>query len=74
MENCWCFFFYFTAHLAVHQKHWHSSEQELWGLLGTKRERVKQLGRVPAIHHTDHANLVRLEGVDLNRMEPKHYW
>ena len=28
---------YVTAHLADHQQHWHSFEQELWGLLHVKR-------------------------------------
>ncbi len=29
---------YFTAHLASHQMHWHSFEQELWGPLNVKGE------------------------------------
>ena len=29
---------YVTAHLAAHQQHWHSFEQELWGLLHCIRE------------------------------------
>ena len=64
---------YFTAHLASHQMHWHSFEQELWGLLNVKREKNKQLGRIPCINHTDHANLARLENLDLAHIEPKHY-
>ena len=64
---------YFTAHLADHQMHWHSSEQEHWGLLLTKREKNKQLGRIPVVNHTDHANLTRLESLDLSRIDPKHY-
>ena len=64
---------YCTAHLAEHQQHWHSSEQELWGLLQVKREKNKQLGRIPNVTHTDHANLARLENLDLNRIDPKHY-
>ena len=64
---------YCTAHLADHQMHWHSYEQELWGLLHVKREKNKQLGRIPNVNHTDHANLARLESLDLHRIDPKHY-
>ncbi len=64
---------YTTAHLQDHQMHWHSYEQELWGLLNIKREKNKQLGRIPNINHTDHANLARLENLDLRRIDPKHY-
>ena len=63
---------YCTAHLAPHQRHWHSYEQELWGLLICKRSRTAQLGRIPAITHTDHANLVRLDALDIVRIDPKH--
>ena len=31
------------------------------------------MGRIPNINHTDHANLARLDSLDLNRIEPKHY-
>ena len=62
---------YYTAHLAPHQTHWHSSSQELWGLLCSKREKNKQLGRIPAIFHTDHADLARLEDMGFERLEPK---
>ena len=64
---------YTTAHLAPHQRHWHSYQQELWGLLLCKRARVAQLGRIPAITHTDHANLVRLDALDVARIDPKHF-
>ena len=64
---------YTTAHLAEHQKHWHSSEQELWGLLNVKRDKSKQLGRIPHVAHTDHANLARLDTIELARFEPKHF-
>ena len=63
---------YVSAHLAEHQRHWHPYEQELWGLLHTKREKNKQLGRIPCVHHTDHANIARIENLDLNRLEAKH--
>ena len=33
--------------------HWHPFEQEMWGLLNCKREKNKQLGRIPQIIHTD---------------------
>ena len=64
---------YVTAHLADHQQHWHPCEQELWGLLHVKREKNKQLGRIPDITHTDHANVARMEALPLGRIEPKHY-
>ena len=64
---------YTTAHLADHQMHWHSYEQELWGLLHVVREKNKQLGRTPCVNHTDHANLARLETLELHRIDPKHY-
>ena len=51
--------------------HWHSSVQELWGLLCVVREARKQLGRIPQILHTDHANLARMECLALSRLEPK---
>ena len=53
--------------------HWHSYDQELWGLLPVKREKNKQLGRIPCVNHTDHANLARLESLDLTRINPKHF-
>jgi hypothetical protein len=64
---------YFTAHLADHQQHWHPFEQELWGLLHVTREKNKQLGRIPTITHTDHANLARIETLPLHRLDPKHF-
>ncbi len=38
-----------------------------------RREKNKQLGRIPSVFHTDHANVVRIETMDLNRIEPKHF-
>ena len=64
---------YVSAHLADHQMQWHSYEQELWGLLNVKREKNKQQGRIPCANHTDHANLARLESLDLARIDPKHF-
>ena len=55
------------------QQHWHSYGQELHGLLHVKRDKNKQLGRTPNVNHTDHANLARLESMDLSQVEPKHY-
>ena len=49
--------------------HWHASKQELWGLLHVKREKNKQLGRIPNINHTDHANLARIENLSLDRLD-----
>ena len=60
-----------SAYLQEHQMHWHSSVQELWGLLCVVREARKQLGRIAHIVHTDHANLARIECLALNRLEPK---
>ena len=62
---------YICQHLADHQTYWHSCEQELWGLLATKREIRKQLGSIPVIMHTDHANLARLENLPAGRIEAK---
>ena len=53
--------------------HWHSHEQELFGLLHVVRETNKQLGRIPKVVHTDHANLARLESICLERIDPKHF-
>ena len=64
---------YITLHLQPHQMHWHSYEQELWGLLNAVREKHKQFGRIPSVNHTDHANLARLECIDLNQIDPKHF-
>ena len=52
---------------------WHSYKQELLGLLHVKREKNKRLGRIPSVNHTDHANLARLESLELCRIDPKHY-
>ena len=60
---------YYTAHLAAHQSHWHSSVQELWGLLGVVRQKCRELGRIPSVCHTDHANVARLETLELGRLE-----
>jgi hypothetical protein len=43
------------------------------GLLHVKRDKNKQLGRIPDVNHTDHANLARLDSMDLHRIDPKHY-
>ena len=37
------------------------------------REKNKQLGRIPNVSHTDHANLARLESIELSRVDPKHF-
>ena len=42
-------------------------------MLNVVREKVKQLGRIPDVDHTDHANLARLENLDIHRIEAKHY-
>ena len=53
--------------------HWHPFEQEFWGLLNTRRDAVKHFGRIPAVIHTDHANISRLEALPLERVDAKHY-
>ena len=57
----------------MHQQHWHSFEQELWGLLHVKRDKIRALGRIPDITHTDHANLARLDSLPIGRIDAKHY-
>ena len=37
------------------------------------REKNKQLGRIPHVTHTDHANLARMDCMDLTRIDPKHF-
>ena len=64
---------YISAHLAPHQCHFHASIQELWGLLLGSRARKAELGRIPAINHTDHANIARLDGINLYRIDPKQF-
>ena len=53
--------------------HWHPFEQEFWGLLCTRRDALKHFGRIPAVIHTDHANLARLESLPLERVDSKHF-
>ena len=64
---------YYSAHLSPCQQRYHLFEQELLGLLFTRRDMIKHLGRIPAIIHTDHANIARVEGLPLERVEPKHF-
>ena len=63
----------FPAHLSPSQQNWHPFEQEFWGLLNSRRDSIKHLGRIPAIIHTDHANIARLEALPLARVEAKHF-
>ena len=62
-----------SAPLSDSQSNWHPSEQECWGLVQFKRETVKHFGRIPMIMHTDHANIVRIESLPLERVDAKHY-
>ena len=64
---------YWSAPLSPAQSQWHPSEQEFWGLLNMRREVVKHFGRIPAIIHTDHGTLVRLEHLPVERIDAKHY-
>ena len=41
---------YFSAPLSVGQSMWHPFEQELYGLLHTKRAAVKSFGRIPYVY------------------------
>ena len=41
--------------------------------INSRRDSVKHLGRIPAIIHTDHANIARLEALPLVRVEAKHF-
>ena len=41
-------------------------------MLSTRREMIKHMGRIPAVIHTDHANIARVEGLPLERVEAKH--
>ena len=38
-----------------------------------KKECVKYFGRIPAVIHTDHALITRLEYMDLGKIEAKHF-
>ena len=58
---------YYSAHLTQCQQRWHLFEQEFWGLLCSRRDMVTHIGRIPAIIHTDHANIARVEGLSLER-------
>ena len=64
---------YYSAHLSPCQQRYHPFEQEFWGLLCTRRDMIKHLGRIPAIIHTDHANIARVEGLPLERVESKQF-
>ena len=64
---------HFSAHLSDCQQNWHPFEQEMWGLLCARRDSIKHLGRIPAVMHTDHANITRLDALPLSRVEPKHF-
>ena len=64
---------YVSLHLAPHQQFWAPFEQEMWGLLQVQRAKNKQLGRIPNVMHTDHANISRIEGLPLERVDAKHF-
>lgn len=56
---------YFSAHLSQYQQKWHPFEEEFGGLLCARRDCVKHLGRIPAILHTDPANITHLDALPL---------
>ena len=64
---------YFSAPLSPTQSIWIPLEQEFWGLLQLRREEVKHLGRIPAVNHTDHGNISRVDHLPLERVEAKHF-
>ena len=64
---------YWNATLSPAQSQWHPKEQEFWGLVNLKREVHKHFGRCPMILHTDHANIARIEGWDISRIDAKHF-
>ena len=64
---------YYSAHMSQCQQRWHPFEQEFWGLLCSRRDMVKHFGRIPAIIHTNHGNIARVEGLPLERVEAKHF-
>ena len=64
---------YWNAPLSPGQSQWHPQEQECWGIVQLKREAIKHFGRIPAVFHTDHGNLVRIEHLPLERIDAKHY-
>ena len=64
---------YWSTPLSLSQSQWHPFEQEFWGLLMFRRETIKHFGRIPAIIHTDHGTLMRLEYLPLPRIEAKHF-
>ena len=49
------------------------SNKNSGGLLNTRRDATKHLGRIPAVIHRDHANIARLEALPLDRVDSKHY-
>ncbi len=59
---------YYSAHLSACQQRYHPFEQGFLGLVYTRRDMIKHLGRIPAILHTDHANIARVEGLPLERI------
>ena len=64
---------YYSAHLSACQQNWHPFEKEFWGLLCTRKDAIRHLGRIPAIIHTDHANISRLEALPHARVDAKHF-
>ena len=62
-----------SAPLSPSQSQYHPFEQELLGCLQLNRQIVIHFGRIPKIFHTDHATIVRLSQLPLNRIEAKHY-
>ena len=38
----------------------------------TKRAAGRELGRIPPVLHTDHANITRLDHLPVNRLDAKH--
>ena len=63
----------YSAGLTITQMQQHPMEQELWSQLQCSRAWRQMVGRFPYLHWTDHAQLVRLCMLALERIDPKHF-
>ena len=63
----------YSAGLTITQMQQHPSSQELWSQLMSKRYWTKIVGGFAMYFLTDHAQLVRLCMLALDRIDPKHF-
>jgi hypothetical protein len=63
----------YSAGLTLTQMQQHPAEQELWSQLMAARAWKGQIGRYALLHWTDHAQLVRMCMMALERIDPKHF-